>query len=150
MLKCTEGYGINLSDLTHEIKTDNLLDLIKTAPKFYKSMSMDLFEMGADIEICETYNILTDWVNTYGDVKGSGLAEILQKVIEEIEDIRFDVVVDIDDNSYLVFTPNYPWMGLNDKEKQLTEEKIDEIIEKYLSIATADALYPYYLSIELE
>lgn len=152
MMCCTEGYGICLSELTHEIHMSKLLKLIKTAPNFYNKMKADFdenWEISLD-ELDDPFDVLSVWVELYGETNCGGLAAILQAVIKEKENVAFDVVEDVNGNAYLVFAPQYPWMTVTEEEKALTEDKIDAIIEKYLSIATTDALYPCFYSIETE
>lgn len=147
------GYGINVSKLTHEIDGAHLLELIKTAPKLFARMKKD-FEEEFTISLEDTseedysYAILTEWVHGYENYCYGGLAAIMQEVIEEIEGIELSVEMDFDGDDYLVYTAKYPWDELNEKEKELTEDSLKALIEKYLSIATPESLYPEYLTIE--
>lgn len=56
--------------------------------------------------------------------------------------------MDYDDNMYILFPMTYPWT-LNQKEKELTEEKVAEILTKYANILHPNEdLMMDYLTVE--
>lgn len=141
------GYGICTSELTKEIEIDRLLDLIKTAPELHKKI-VRFFADSGSLENIETYDILTVYVETCGDYNSGGLAEILREVIMETEKIDLMVCEDYESETYLLFGPRYPWSESTEEEKNLTEEKLNEIFRKYLSIVTDEELEVGYRKVE--
>ena len=64
-----------------------------------------------------------------------GLASILKEVIFEAEHIDFVACDGYDAMKYLLFCPSYPW-HITEYERHLTEEKIEEILNRYVSVLT--------------
>ena len=64
-----------------------------------------------------------------------GLASILKEVIFEAEHIDFVACDGYDAMKYLLFCPSYPW-HITEYERHLTEEKIEEILSRYVSVLT--------------
>lgn len=141
------GYGICTSELTKEIEIDRLLGLIKTAPALHKKITRFFADSGS-LENIETYDILTVYVETCGDYNSGGLAEILREVIMETEKIDLMVCEDYESETYLLFEPRYPWSESTEEEKNLTEEKLNEIFRKYLRIVTDEKFEVGYLKVE--
>lgn len=77
-----------------------------------------------------------------------GLAEILYEVIKEVEEIDLLLCTDSGDKTYLIYTPSYPWTPKTEKEKELTEEKLENMFRKYLRIVTDEQLPVDYKSVE--
>lgn len=87
-----------------------------------------------------------DWINPIYDF--GGLAEILYEVIKEVEEIDLLLCTDSGDKTYLIYTPSYPWTPKTEKEKELTEEKLENMFRKYLRIVTDEQLPVDYKSVE--
>ena len=98
----------------------------------------------------EPYDLLDTYVEEYGENNYGGLAEILYEVIKEVEKIELRVSSDFEGNDYLIYPPIYPWelANMDEKEKNLTEEKLNEIYSKYMHIVTDENLPVEYHSIE--
>lgn len=142
------GYGICTSDLKEEISSVRLMELIQTAPKLYENVKKYIDEE-CDGQITETYDILTSYVEKYGELYCSGLAGILYEVILEVEGIELLQCTDYDGNAYLIYPPIYPWVlkEMSDKEKNLTEDCLKELYLKYLHIVTDEDLEVKYHSV---
>lgn len=77
-----------------------------------------------------------------------GLAEILYEVIKEVEEIDLLLCTDSGGKTYLIYMPSYPWTPKTEKEKELTEEKLENMFRKYLRIVTDEQLPVDYKSVE--
>ena len=147
------GYGICVSDLEKEVPANNLMTLIKQAPKLFKKMKkfFEEFCTESELDISEinSYDILTDFVeNGSGlDCNYGGLASILHEVIKEKEDIELLVCDDFDGKNYLIYQPEYPWSKRTEAESQLTEEKLAQLFGKYLHIVTDEEITVDYRSV---
>ena len=75
----------------------------------------------------------------------SGIAYIIQQVIEEAEDINLDIAEDFDGEWYVLLCPSYPWVKISKKQKALTVKKIAAVFQKYIDILT-----DYYVKIEYQ
>lgn len=95
-----------------------------------------------------SYDILTSYVEQYGIYDFGGLTEILYEVIKEVEEIDLLLCTDSGGKTYLIYTPSYPWTPKTEKEKELTEEKLENMFRKYLRIVTDEQLPVDYKSVE--
>lgn len=75
------------------------------------------------------------------------LSTFLTEVIEEAEHLLFTACDSHDGDEYLVYMPSYPW-NLRENERDLTEERIREILSRYVSILSDKPLTIAYRSIE--
>lgn len=133
------GYGINASAIP-DSSVGHMNALLEQAPKFKGKVE----EWLAKHEIIEpSYE---DYLE-YDDVCMCGLAAILSEVIEEAEGIVFTACSDFDGDQYLIYQPSYPW-NLPEAEAALTEERIDEILTKYVAILTDEPIEIDYQSVE--
>lgn len=135
----TYGYGICLSRLECD-SMERMQKLLKLAPKYYESVQNWLREqriekpdMGDIMESDQEYHL--------------GLATVLQNVILEAENIRFTACDDYNSEIYLVYEPSYPW-SMPEKERNLTEETLRQILAKYISILTDEVFEVDYCSVE--
>ena len=133
------GYGIKVDDIHTELF--QLQQLIKMAPKYKKELD-DYFQ---DCEIEEP--IFDDYMEIENDEGRRGLNTILQKVILECEDIVLSALDDFDSVQYLVFYAGYPW-SYSEREKCFTEHDIDEVLRRYVSVLTDEAIDIGYQSSE--
>lgn len=75
------------------------------------------------------------------------LVTVLQNVILEAENIQFTACDDYNSETYLVYEPSYPW-NISEKERNLTEETLRQILAKYISILTDEVFEVDYCSVE--
>lgn len=136
------GYGICVSDI-REKNVARLENLLAKAPKF----SQEFHEWLAESIMEDRLPEWEDYMEFENDLGFTGLAAILQEVISEAESIELLACSDFDGHKYLIFTPAYPWIPLNDVEKNLTEEKIAEILKKYIKILTDEDIDVDYQSV---
>jgi len=133
------GYGINASAIP-DASVDQLNALLEHAPHFKTVIEDSL----AKHDITEpTYE---DYL-AYDDVCICGLAAILAEVIEEAEGVVFSACTNFEGDQFLIYQPSYPW-NLPEAEGALTEERIDEILTKYVAILSDDPVEIDYQSVE--
>lgn len=133
------GYGINASVIP-DASVDQLNALLDHAPHFKAAVENWL----AKHNIAEpTYE---DYL-AYDDVCICGLAAILAGVIEESEGIAFSACTDFEGDSFLIYSPSYPW-NLPEIEASLTEDRLNKILTKYISILTDEPIEIDYQSVE--
>lgn len=126
-----------------DIKTmdvERLEQLLAMAPKF----SGGLHEWLSKSEITEP--VWDDYME-YDQDFCLGLATILKEVIEEAEGIQMTACDNYDSVSYLLYQPSYPW-NLMEQERNLTEQRIAEIISRYVRILTSEPIDIDYQSVD--
>ena len=121
------GYGICVDQIKVD-SVERLETLLSQAPK-YRQQIHEWFE---DCEITEP--TVDDYMEFDQDYY-LGLATILQEVISEAEGVEFLACDDFDGIDFLIFEPLYPWQ-ITEKEMTLTEERIAQIFQKYVSLLT--------------
>ena len=127
----TYGYGVNVS----EIKCDSLerfRELLYKAPIYANDIEEWREESEIEITSVEDYY-------EFDEESMLGLATIMKEVIMEAEGIEFIPCDDFEGTQYLLYGPSYPW-NLSGKEKGLTEEKVKNLLTKYFSIITDNAV----------
>lgn len=134
------GYGICTSGIqTEDVK--KLEAVLALAPAYNECLQ----EYFKEREIAEPS--WDDYMDTDVD-HGLGLPSILGEVIEEAEGIGLTPCDDCDGATFLLYEPKYPW-HLPYAEKDLTEDKLREIFEKYVRILTDEEIEVEYHSIEI-
>ena len=133
------GYGINVSAIP-DASVEQMNALLNHAPKF----KAEVGKWFAKHEITEP--VYEDYLE-YDDVCMCGLAAILSEVIEEAEGVVFSACSDIEGDQYLIYQPSYPW-NLPEAEAALTEERIGEILMKYVAILMDEPIEIDYHSVE--
>lgn len=122
------GYGVDLSELNLE----NLEGFIKYYDyEYYKDMLEDFNDNKQDLTDDEILDYLDNYSNGYGYY---GISAYLSDMINEKEDLELKCYDDAV-NGYIYVPMLYPWEG-NQNTKNLTKEKLQEILEKYLSLIT--------------
>lgn len=117
------GYGICVSDIDiQDVK--GLGKLLTMAPNFRKKIRDELSDAGIKRPTVDDY---MDWDVDYN----LGLATILKEVIEEAEGISMTACNNYDGEKFLLFQPQYPW-ELTDSARNLTEERLKEIFDRYV------------------
>lgn len=123
------GYGVCISKMKKRPTLKRLKALLSLAPGVEADVKAHFKEHGIKRP---SYDDYMEYDQTYM----LGLATIIKEVILEAEDIDFTACDNYERDQYLVFEPVYPWRITRDKEKSLTEESIDEILHRYLSVLT--------------
>ncbi len=133
------GYGFCTDDIkTHSVK--RLKELLLLAPIYGAKIRKQLSEAGVKrpgwddyMECDQDYDL--------------GIATILREVIEEAERISFVACNNFNGEAYLMYSPQYPW-ELNDIERNLTKDQVEEIIRHYVGILTDDPIEIYDQEVE--
>ena len=94
-----------------------------------------------DFDMDDLYEILYDMDLSYG------LADVLSRVIEEVEGIRLVACNDYDSIDYLIFPVGLPW-DFNDKERHMTEKSVEELFRKYVGILSEKEIDIEWKSVE--
>ena len=129
----TYGYGIKTTDIK-EISPERMEQLLAYAPNYSRTIH-EWFEKNDVFE--PTYEDYEEAANeTDQTACALGLARILSEVISESEAIDFTACDDEDANCYLLFEPRYPWTTVNVREKNFTENDVNNILKKYTNIIT--------------
>lgn len=127
----TFGYGVKISELQN-IVVSKVVELIQTAPQYAKVFNEWLGSCGVE-------KLTLDDLKEFDDDYCLGLATILSEVIGECEDIWLTPCGDLDDETYLLYTPRYPWY-MNRQDKSLKESDIQSLLTKYLSKITDEEI----------
>ncbi len=125
------GYGICVDDIQAQ-SVQRLQALLKLAPKLDGRIHAWL----SDLSVTEP-----DW-DDYMEFDRDyylGLATILQQVIEEADGLCLTACDDSSGRTYLIYQPRYPW-EITEKELDLTEDKLNELFSRYVSILTDDPI----------
>lgn len=125
------GYGICVDDI-QEQSVQRLQALLKLAPKLDGKIRAWL----SDLSVTEP-----DW-DDYMEFDRDyylGLATILQQVIEEADGLCLTACDDSNGRTYLIYQPRYPW-EITEKERDLTEDKLNELFSRYVSMLTDDPI----------
>lgn len=133
------GYGICVSYIEVD-SVERLEKLLSLAPKFHSDIQDYFKECGI------TEPTVDDYIE-YDDQYCLGLATILKEVIQEAEGIELCACDEYDGGNYLIYPPLYPWQ-MTEKDKPLTEELLNELFWKYVSILTDEPIDIDYQSVE--
>lgn len=132
------GYGVCVDEL--EFSLEKLKSLISQAPKFEK-------ELRKYFKKQKIHNPTKEDYLEYDD-SSSGIAYILQRIINEAENIKLSIADDINDSWFLLLCPSLPWYNISKEESNLTEETAEFIINKYVSKLSGTTLKCNYCSVE--
>lgn len=138
------GYGIKVDEIG-EISKERLKSLIDLAPVFKKRLQEQLDEMQIPDPELMDYCDAMQCANL--DFAFLGLASIMKYVMEEVEGLEFVACDNFDNEHFLIFTPQYPWR-MTELEKQVTEESLNDLFTKYVSILTDKEIDIDYQSVE--
>lgn len=133
------GYGI-CTDSLDISSVEQITALLDAAPCLKKRMA----------EWLESEKIQNPTVEDYleYDQAGNyGIATILAEAIQEVEGIIFTACNDYDGKNYLIYQPSYPWY-LRENERDITEEQIEQILRKYVSLLVETELDIDYQEVE--
>jgi len=133
------GYGIRVDDIACS-DVERLEQLLALAPEF----SAKLHRWLSENEItAPTWDDYMDYDQDFY----LGLATILKEVIEEAEGIPITACDGEDSVAYVLYQPNYPW-ELADRERNLTEQQVAEIISRYVRVLTSEPIEIDYQEVE--
>lgn len=133
------GYGICVDEIdTRDVKP--LGKLLAMAPKFREKIKGELSDAGIKRPTWDDY---MNWDVDYY----LGLATILKEVIEEAEGISMTACDNYDNEKYLLYQPKYPW-ELADSERNLTEEQVKDIFDRYVCILMPRPISVDYQEVE--
>ena len=133
------GYGICVSEIG-EVPVERLITLLECAPVFHAEVQNWMQQHDISQPTYEDYM-------EYDQIFMLGLASLLSDVIKEAEHIQFTACSDYEGNDYLIYMPSYPW-ELAESERRLTEDKIVEVLSRYISLLTDKVLDIKYQSVE--
>ena len=127
------GYGIKVTDIPIKDETlPRLKKMISLAPNYERYMA----ECFADQKIDDPQ--WDDYMDT--DTTFSlGLPTIMKEVIEEVEHIVLCACDDFIGDTYLLYSPSYPW-NITEHEKDLTEEGLNSMFSKYINMLTDEVI----------
>lgn len=135
----TYGYGVCVSDIAG-VSVERLQALLALAPVFNTKLKEWLKE-------CEiTKPVFEDYLDFDQDYR-LGLATILKEVILEAENVDLDACDDFDGKDYLLYGVRYPW-SYSTHRILMTEEAVEELFRKYVSVLTDKAIEIDYQSVE--
>lgn len=121
------GYGIITTKLDID-SVERIEALLSLAPD-YRAEIHQWFE---DCEITEP--TVDDYLNFDQDYN-LGIATILRVVIQEAEKIEFLACDDCNCQRFLMYPPMYPWQ-IRENDRGMTQEKVEQILKKYVSIVS--------------
>lgn len=133
------GYGLQTDNINIK-SVECLEELIGRAPKYQAHIKEYFMEREIVRPTIEDYLELDEDFN-------NGLASIMYEIIKETEGVELTACDDFECCHYLLYQPLYPWQ-MKSEDSQMTEERLDEIFERYFSIITDDAISLDYLSPE--
>lgn len=133
------GYGICVDEI--EVNSPARIEaLLEKAPDYREKVHNCLKANGITEPRVEDYFEFVDDCEY-------GFASILSEVMSETTGVWFDACDDTEDKEYLIYMPRYPW-NMDEKDMELTEEKVKEFIQEYVSIISDTKIVVELQSIE--
>lgn len=130
------GYGVNTDCITNTT-IEKIKALIAMAPNVLADCEPNYAD--AEAEGASTPFEFAEYLAEGWDGREeAGLATILAAVITECEGVYIEGTND-GYNTFLILAAKFPW-EYNEKEKALTNESLDAIFRKYISILTDESL----------
>ena len=126
------GNGICTDDI-QEHSVTRLQELLELAPQFHAEVQSWLLEQDITAPTWE------DYMDYDSDDYDLGLATIIKEVIEEAEGFDLTACDDCNGKGYVLYQAKYPWQ-ITDTDKPLTEKKLTDIFNHYVSILTDEAI----------
>ena len=121
------GYGIITTKL--EINSVERIEALLSLAPTYQA------EIHRWFEECEITEPTVDDYMDYDQDYNLGIATILRIVIEEVEKVEFLACDDCNCQRFLMYPPMYPWQN-KEVDREMTKERITEILTKYVSIVS--------------
>ena len=135
-----EGFGFSVDEIDTNIP--RLRQFLHCAPDFRKEI--DKYFLDTQI----VNQKLDDYLE-YDQDCGSGLAYIIQRVIEEAEDTWITIAENFDGEWFVLLSPAYPWVKQGSTYNALTtEDKARKLLQKYIDILTDSQVSIDYQSVE--
>ena len=122
------GYGV----ITSKIKIkdiEKLKDLIRRIPNYEDDIQKYFEQEGIENPTIEDYLTAMEDYN--------GVAGIFETIIYEEEGIELCVYNDFEGDFYLLYPEGYPWY-MNKLDLSMTEDKLKQIFQKYMTLITDD------------
>lgn len=143
----TYGFGFCVDDISRDVSLtlEKVLNLAKIKPSVYKAVIEYLDWICERDEIAREELCIDDIDDLEGDFCERGISYILYNVINEELPVIF--ADNFEGDPYILYCPSYPW-NLEDKEKNLTENDVVNVFNKYISILTDIPVNIDYQSVE--
>ena len=119
---------------------------VQQVREYASKTNSEVFALCAEIEQEISELTMEDYLG-YDTEYDYQLASLMRLVIKEAEGIDLVPCDDLNAWNYLLYMPSYPWR-MSETDLRLTEEKLDEIFQKYFSVVTDDEISPTYLNLE--
>ncbi len=121
------GYGVETSEINkEEVTVERIEKLLSLAPEFQKGIHQYFEE-------CEINEPEIDDYFDFDQDYHHEIAYLLKEVIEEDANIFLSTCDSCDGEIFLLYPPSYPW-EMRGEERNLTEDKVKELLTKYLKI----------------
>lgn len=138
------GRGIELTAIKNTMTMDRIMALLVLAPNTKKKVEEYLKDCGIDPAAATT-----DDIKEIEDGLGyKGVGTILRDVIKETENVELTLCDDYYGVGYLLFCPCYPWSPMTEEERNMTEDRLEEIFTRYAGILTDAPVYVEDKSVE--
>lgn len=135
------GYGICVDNI--ETTAEKLLKLASMKENVLKDVREYLDKIYPNGYKDEDLT-LDDFEELEGDYCERGVAYVLYQVINEI---TVEFADDYNGTPYILYVPSYPWY-MEENEKNLTEEDVKNILEKYVNVLTDEPIVIDYYDVE--
>ncbi len=146
------GFGFDVNDIAN-VNFDQKMDFVKELlPEIYEEMQNDCkAEEAIDMSDTAQYiDFCTEWIDSFKDEDGynQGFGCLVAKAINENED-DFEVSYHYGENDeeIIIHENCQPWQ-MTERERNMTQETMENIFKKYLSKLNIKECYFGYLSAE--
>lgn len=139
-----DGYGICVDDI--ETTPEKLLKLASMDSDVLKDVREYLDEYFDGQGYMDETLTMEIFDELEGDYCERGVAYVLYHVING-NGIILDYTYDYNGTPYILYLPTYPWY-MNDKDKTLTSEDVENVFRKYVSVLTDKPIKIDYYSVE--
>lgn len=126
------GYGVNISKLK-AMSADKITELLKSSLSFKDNFNTWLKTQES------TENLTLKQLSDFGFEYYNGLGSILAHLISTEYKIMFYSCVDLYDQEYVLYLPDYPWLTL-EREKNLQQEDIDKVLIQFFRQITDEEI----------
>ena len=121
------GYGIITTKLEID-SVERIEALLSLAPEYQT-------EIRQWFEECEITEPTVDDYLEFDQDYNLGIATILRIVIQEAEKVEFLACDDCHCQRFLMYPKLYPWQ-MQESDRNVTKERVEEILKKYVSIVS--------------
>jgi hypothetical protein len=142
----TYGFGFCVDDIYKDsLSVDKILKLAAMDPDVLEDVNAYINQFCLENEITKSEFSVDDFDELEGDFCERGIAYILYHIIEKKLPVIF--ADDFDCVPYILYCPSYPWR-LKEDEKNLTEDDVVNIFNKYIGILTDVTVNIDYQAVE--